>query len=212
MEFAGFGDSTAEEVRTYLAEFGLAVDGAHIGIKELLPEKIDQTIENMKTVGCKSVIIPAAKVNTMENMQIFLDQLAQALPKLREADIAVGFHNHDTEYLPNEDGVIPMRVLEEQTDLFFELDTYWAFHAGVDPVEEMERMGKRLRMIHIKDGIPSLGKDGGKPLGMGEAPVAKVYEAAVKKGLPIIVESETLMPDGPTEISVCYRYLKTLEK
>ena len=212
VEFAGFGTSSAEEVRAELDALGLSVDGAHIGIKELAPETIDRTMKDLKTVGCRRIIIPAAKLNTEENINIFLDQLAQATPKLCEEGFELGFHNHDVEFLPNEDDIIPMHVLEEKTDLFFELDTYWAYHAGLDPVVEMERMGTRLRMIHLKDGIPSLGKDGGKPLGEGDAPVKKVYDAAIQKGLPIIVESETLNPDGPTEAIICYRYLKSIEK
>ena len=211
VEFAGFGTASAAEIRAELDTLGLSVDGAHIGIKDLSPETIDQTIANMKTIGNSRIIIPAAKLTNKETIALFLEKLAFAMPKLQAAGFEVGFHNHDVEFLPNEDGIIPMHVLEEQTDLFFELDTYWAYHVGLDPVAEMERMGKRLRMIHIKDGIPSLGHQGGKPLGMGKAPVRAVYEAALEKGLPIIVESETLTPDGPTEADICYRYLKTLE-
>ena len=211
VEFAGFGASTTEEVRAELDALDLSVDGAHIGINALSPEMIEQTMKDLKTVGCNRIIIPAAKVNTMENINIFLEKLRAALPRLTDAGFEVGYHNHDFEYLPNEDGIIPMRVIEEKTNLFFELDTYWAYHAGLDPVAEMERMGKRLRMIHLKDGIPALGKESGKPLGEGNAPVKKVYETALAKGLPIIVESETLTPDGPTEALVCYRYLKSIE-
>ena len=66
-------------------------------------------------------------------------------------------------------------------------------------------------VIHIKDGIPSLGNDGGMPLGRGEAPVAAVYQKALAKKLPLIVESETLKPSGMDEITVCLDYLKSLE-
>ena len=38
-----------------------------------------------------------------------------------------------------------------------------------------------------------------------------VYRKAIERGLPIVVESETLTPDGMTEISICYDYLKSLE-
>ena len=151
------------------------------------------------------------RVKTKAEIDLFLDQLAVALPTLRRAGFAVGFHNHDVEFRPNEDGIIPMDVLTHETDLFFELDTYWAFHAGKDPLAVMDEMGTRLRMIHIKDGIPSLGNDGGMPLGRGEAPVAAVYQKALAKKLPLIVESETLKPSGMDEITVCLDYLKSLE-
>ncbi|MBQ9760448.1 MAG: sugar phosphate isomerase/epimerase [Clostridia bacterium] len=212
VEFAGFGDLNAEEIRACLDEFGLKVSGTHTSINALLPDRIDETIADMKVIGNKNLIIPGVKIKTAGDIREFLDQLAQALPKLRAAGIEVGFHNHHKEFLPNEDGIYAMDVFKKETDIFFELDTYWAFHAGVNPIEEMDRMGERLRFIHIKDGIPSLGTaDGGRPLGRGEAPVAAVYKTAVERGLPLVVESETLNPDGMTEIKICYDYLKSLE-
>lgn len=211
VEFAGFGDASAEEVRAWLDELGLSVDGAHISIKELEPDTIEQTVQNMKTIGSPRIIIPSARLKTAEEIEIFLQGVAFASPILAREGMSLGFHNHDTEYLPNEDGIVPMDVLKEKANLFFELDTYWAYHAGVDPVAEMERMGDRLHLIHIKDGDPTLGKDGGKPLGMGTAPVAAVYRKALERALPMVVESETLNPDGMTEITKCFEYLKAQE-
>jgi hypothetical protein len=31
-------------------------------------------------------------------------------------------------------------------------------------------------------------------------------------GIPMVVESETLTPDGLTETNICIKYLRTLEK
>lgn len=211
VELAGYGDLTAAELRACADEFGLTVCGAHVGIKALLPDRIEQTVEEMKILGINELIIPAAKIKTEEQIREFLAQLEWALPRLREAGIDVGFHNHHTEYLPNDDGLYAMEILEKETDLFFELDTYWAFHAGIDPVAEMERKKDRLRVIHVKDGIPAAEGECGKPLGEGTAPVAAVYRKALELGLPMIVESETCTPDGMTEIRVCYDYLKSLE-
>ena len=211
VELAGYGDLDARDLRAALEEFSLKADGAHIGTKALLPENLEDTIADMQIIGIKRLIIPAAKLANAEQIQDFLDLINTALPRLREAGLEVGFHNHDTEFLPNEDDILPMDRLKEDTDLFFELDTYWAFHAGVDPLAEMDRMGNRLKLIHIKDGIPSLGSHSGKPLGLGEAPVEAVYRKAIERGLPIVVESETLTPDGMTEIQICYDYLKSLE-
>lgn len=53
--------------------------------------------------------------------------------------------------------------------------------------------------IHIKDGSA----DGhGTPLGKGEAPVAAVYDYAVKNNIHMVVESETCNPDGITEAKI----------
>ena len=73
--------------------------------------------------------------------------------------------------------------------------------------ELMEKYRDRLHFIHIKDGF----SDGeGVPLGKGTAPVEEVFRLAESMGVPVIVESETLTPDGLTEAEICLRYLRTL--
>lgn len=107
-----------------------------------------------------------------------------------------------------EEGYVPYDELVSRTNLHLEIDTYWAYVAGKDPVALMEQYKDRLDFIHIKDGYA----DGrGMPLGMGTAPVAAVYKKAVEMGIPMVVESETCTPDGITEARICFEYLKKLE-
>ena len=210
VEFAGFGDATAREVRVWLDELGLAVDGAHLSLKALT-ETFDETLADLQTIGCTRAIVPAAKVANEGQLLALVNGLKAARASFAPYGIDVGFHNHAVEYLPNEDGVIPMQRILDDTDVFIELDTYWAYHAKVDPVAEMERLGERLALIHIKDGDPSLAGECGKPLGLGTAPVSAVYQKAIALGLPMVVESETLTPSGLDEIDVCINHLKSLE-
>ena len=211
VELAGYGDLTAAQMRECLDELGLTVDGAHVGIKDLT-QSFDQTIADLKTIGCTRAIIPAARVKTNEDIKILQDNLRTIAQKLAGTGIELGFHNHAVEYLPNEDGDIPMDAILAVDEVFIELDTYWAYHAGMDPLSEMERLGNRLKLIHIKDGDPRAEGECGRTLGNGTAPVSAVYQKAIEMGIPMVVESETLTPDGPTEIDVCFKYLKSLEK
>ena len=211
VELAGFGDLTPEQMKVILDALGLSVDGAHVSIRAMT-EDFEATLAALQTIGCTRAIVPAAKVKTAEDVRALQLDLAEAAKKFAPYGIEVGFHNHAVEYLPNEDGDIPMDAILAVDGIFIELDTYWAYHAGMDPLSEMERLGKRLKLIHIKDGDPSLEGECGKTLGHGTAPVAAVYQKALEMGIPMVVESETLTPDGPTEIDVCFRYLKSLEK
>ncbi|MDD3411586.1 MAG: hypothetical protein PHY12_12345, partial [Eubacteriales bacterium] len=96
------------------------------------------------------------------------------------------------------------------TAVQLEIDTFWVYAAGQNPVEWMQRLHDlhRLPVIHIKDGLAS---HEGKPLGLGTAPVAAVYAKALELNVPMVVESETLTPSGADEARVCMAYLKTLE-
>ena len=97
---------------------------------------------------------------------------------------------------------------EKRGTFDFELDTYWLYHAGVDPIATLERLRNRVHVIHLKDGIP---ESGGRALGEGTAPVAAVREAAIAMGLLMVVESEGLNPTGLEEVGRCMDYLSSLE-
>lgn len=209
VEFAGFFGHSADEIKGMLDEFGLEVSGTHTGWQELLPENYGATVAYHKTIGNKNIIIPGADLSSREKLDAFIDFINETAPKLAKDGIALGFHNHSGEFIMTDYGQIIHTELEKRTGIEFEIDTYWNFHAGQDPVATVERLKDRIKVIHIKDGM----KNGeGKPLGMGEAPVDAVYAKAKELGLLMVVESETLQPDGLTEAEICYKYLKSLEK
>ena len=118
-------------------------------------------------------------------------------------------HQHDHEFKPNDDGQIIYDEIVARTNIALEIDTYWVYAAGKDPVALMEQLKDRLPVIHIKDGLANRE---GKPLGMGTAPVAEVYQKAAAMNVPMVVESETLTPDGLTEAKICIEFLKAQEK
>ena len=98
--------------------------------------------------------------------------------------------------------------LEKRGIFDFEIDTYWAFNAGLDPVAVLDRLADRVKVIHLKDGL----KGGiGKALGEGEAPVLAIREKALAMGLTMVVESEGLNPTGLEEVKRCIEFLKAQE-
>ncbi len=207
VEFAGFFDIEAGEIAAMLAETGLRVSGTHTGIGELT-SKTEETIAYHKAIGNKNIYIPSAPLDTQEKIDAFIADMAFLQPRFEKEGIRLGFHNHAQEFLPNADGSVSMEQLAYRTSLDLEIDTFWAYAAGVDPVAVMNRLKNRIPVIHIKDGF----KDSkGMPLGQGTAPVKAVYETAVKLGIPMVVESETLSPDGLTETDICIKYLRSLE-
>lgn len=64
-----------------------------------------------------------------------------------------GLHNHWWEF-EKTDGIVPFYYLLEHLGarVFFEIDTYWAKTAGVDPARVVADFGKRAPLLHIKDG------------------------------------------------------------
>ncbi len=208
IEFAGFFGFSADVVKEKLDALKLQAWGTHTGWTALTDDQIEATIAYHQAINCTKLIVPGADLSNQEKLDAFIAVMEKARPRLAAAGITLGYHNHSHEFIANEDGSMIYDQQIARTQVAFELDTYWAYNAGKDPVDMMEQMSDRLFAIHIKDG-----KQGGEgyPLGMGTAPVQAVYQKAIEVGIPMIVESETLKPDGATEARICFEYLKTLE-
>ncbi len=208
VEFAGFFDHSAEEVAGWLSEFGLRTSGTHSGMDGLL-HAFDDTVAYHKAIGNCHYIIPGTDLWTRAKLDEFIANVNEVQPKLEQVGFTLGFHNHHREFATMDEGYVPYDELTARTKLKLEIDTYWAYVAGKNPVELMEKYRDRLQFIHIKDGS----QDGhGTPLGMGTAPVAAVYRKAVEMGIPMVVESETCTPTGMDEARICFEYLKKLER
>lgn len=208
VEFAGFMGHSAHEIRDMLEKYGLRASGTHTGLAALTDELLVETIAYHKAIGCSDIIIPYEKFTTKAEIDAFVDRVAVLIPRLRAEGLNLHYHNHDIEFLPNEDGLIPQEELIKRTDILLEVDTYWVFAAGKDPVEVLNTYKDRIRVIHLKDGI---GGHEGTSLGLGKAPVKAVRETAIALGLDMVVESEGLDPTGLEEVKRCIDFLKEVD-
>ena len=166
---------------------------------------MEETIAYHKAIGCKNIIVPYEKFATKADIDAFVDRVKVIEPKLKEAGITLQYHNHDHEFKPNEDGLIAEEELLQRTDILLEVDTYWVYAAGKDPVEFLKEHKDRIQVIHLKDGK---GGHTCASLGQGIAPVAEVRKAALELGLDMVVESEGLEPTGMEEVKRCIDFLK----
>ncbi len=208
VEFAGFFGHSAREVKAMLEGNGLKVSGTHSGLDGLIKD-FGAAVEYHHAIGNTNYIIPMEKVGTAQELQHTIDMLNKFQPMLKAEGITLAYHNHHREFMPNQDGQLAAVEMWNNTDILFEVDTYWTFVAGKDPLKVLEGMKDRVRIIHLKDGDRKMH---GYSLGSGEAPVAAVREKAIELGLTMVVESEGLKPDGISEVTRCFDYLKALEK
>jgi sugar phosphate isomerase/epimerase len=207
VEFAGFFDIPAREVKAMLDNNGLKVSGTHALLSELDGD-FGALVDYHHTIGNTNYVCGIRKFDP-ERLATSVESLNKYQRMLATEGIRLGLHNHDKEFRLNEAGQLPVQVLWDNTDIVFEVDTYWVYIAGKDPVKVIEEMKSRVPMIHLKDGDD---QRNGFSLGSGTAPVAAVREKAIELGMHIIVESEGLQPDGVSEVGRCMDYLKTFNE
>ena len=204
VEFAGFFDHPAEKIREMLDKYNLKASGTHSKPIGIAPENIEESIRYHKIIGCENYIIPGADLKTGRKLSDFIKLVNEAQPVLEAEGIKLHFHNHFSEFQPNEDGRYAHYELEKKTKINFEIDTYWAYYAGRDPIALLDRLKDRISVVHLKDGIARAGK----ALGEGDAPVLDVIAKAKELNLAMVVESEGLDPTGLEEVARCIEFLK----
>ena len=158
VEFAGYYDRTAQELRTLLDDNGLRCAGTHTGLKTVLEDELERTIEFNRTIGNKNLIVPGLPPERRssadawrETAQLF-NELAD---KVRPHGMRVGYHNHGHEF-QELDGQIPWDVFGRTTndDVVMQIDLGNAMHGGADPVPYLERYANRAVTVHLKDHDP----------------------------------------------------------
>ncbi|MGX5680977.1 sugar phosphate isomerase/epimerase family protein [Schumannella luteola] len=179
VELFGFVER-ADEFAALLPAAGLTASSAHASLvgKDVVP-----VFEAAKKVGVTNIIdpfIPAERWQTSDDVVAIATELNRVAAIAADIGISVGYHNHAWELSTKIDGTTALEALADNLDpaVFLEVDTYWAFVGGVDPVGLLSRLGDRVRFIHVKDGEPTGDTARQQPAGSGEVPVLDVLAAA----------------------------------
>jgi sugar phosphate isomerase/epimerase len=159
VEFAGYYNRTAKELREMLDADGLKCCGTHIGIETLLGDNLARTVEFNKTIGNRNLIVPGFPEQYRKTAAAWRDTaklFAEISEKVKGEGLRVGYHNHSIEFQPL-DGQVPWDVFFGNTgpDVIMQLDIGHAVHAGADPLAVLKRYSGRAKSVHVKEYSPS---------------------------------------------------------
>lgn len=191
VEFAGYGDLTAQEMAALLAETGLRAVATHLGLDALQDSQLDASMRYCLDIGCPIIVLPwlANEWRTREGMQALAPQLNAIGQRCQEHGITFAYHNHDFEFA-QVDGVSLLDYLLQATDpalVKIELDVYWVAYAGVDPVSYLQTLADRVALIHLKDMAADRSMT---EVGKGVLDMRHICEFAQARGLWGIVEHD----------------------
>ena len=155
VEFAGYYDHSAAELRSVLQECGLAAPSAHIS-RQQLDKELGPTLEMAFELGHRYLVLPwlaPQERETLDDYRALADFLNHTGDRCRDAGITVAYHNHDFEFLQLDDG-LPYEILLERTEpalVSMELDLYWLHTVGGRPEDYFARYPGRFELCHLKD-------------------------------------------------------------
>ncbi len=191
---------TIEQAANVFAKNGLEIFGMHAPLP--LGDDREAVLCMADGYKCKNVINPAwphgDKYAGKEGMKRTVELYNEAAAFLKSRGLKLGLHNHWWEF-EKVDDIIPFYYLLEHLDpeIFFEIDTYWAATAGVNPSKVVADFGARAPFLHIKDGPAEKGDRmyNHVPAGKGKVDVPGIAHAGNGHTKWMIVEFDEYAGD-----------------
>ncbi|NQT85047.1 sugar phosphate isomerase/epimerase [bacterium] len=202
VEFAGYADWKATELKSLLADLNLRPAGGHVPIDQL-EKDIHKVIHFNLELGNPYVVcpwIPEERRKDKADWLIIADLFNSVGQKCRQNGLTFCYHNHSFEFEKFGDTYA--------LDLLFgatrpnlvnaELDTYWVKHGGEDPVDYLRRYAGRCALVHLKD-MAGDEKRSFAEVGAGILDWDAIFEAAEAGGAEWYIVEQDTCPGPPIE-------------
>ncbi|MWC26963.1 sugar phosphate isomerase/epimerase family protein [Paenibacillus sp. MMS18-CY102] len=198
VEFAGYFNVPAEQMRAWLDEIGLKAFSTHVDLTRLRND-LQGEIAYAKAIGVKyipcSYIQPEDRQN-LDDWKGIVAFLKETAEEVSRHGLQFCYHNHEFEFETKfEDGKSVYETLFEtigENDMKIELDVCWVQYAKEDTIATIEHYAGRIPLLHAKDFKRA--EDNSMitlRLGTGEVNLPAVLEAAGKAGVEwLIVEQD----------------------
>ena len=211
IEFAGFYNHSATEVRDMLKANGLTAPSAHIALN-VIQDAPGKLFEESHIVGHEWITVPSlsGRRETVDDWKRTGDQFNKAAAAVKAAGFRFGYHNHNAEF-KKVDGQTPLEILIASTDpslVSFEMDIYWVVNGGGNPVALLDTYPDRFKLLHVKD---SMGPPDQKMADVGAGVIDfRTIFAHAKNAEHYFVERDDA-PDPVASAAASYNTLSTME-
>jgi sugar phosphate isomerase/epimerase len=189
------GGRTPAEARAWAKGLGLDLSVEHVSLEEI-ETKPDAALDRVVGLGVTHATL--AWINEdRRKTAADIAKLAATLNGFGKAANGRGvrfqYHNHDFEFRPVEGEKYFDRLLgaTDPAMVAVQLDVGWVKRAGEDPVSWLNKLGRRVSTIHLKD--TTAGPDGRwAEVGRGVVDIKGVLEACGRHGVAwALVEQDT---------------------
>lgn len=198
IEWWGDYGRTPQQLKALLDAHGLRSPAVHVDANALRPDRLEATLASAAAMGQRHVIVPSTNrgERSVEGYTALARLLGTAGRAGASRGIRAGFHNHDYDLAPLGDSTL-WDVLARESDpsvVDLELDCYWAYKAGHEPLQVIRRYGARITHLHIKD-------SGGPPAHeMRDAGAGVIdWKAVIDAGTALGVRHAFVEHDAPAD-------------
>ena len=211
VETAGTGDLSPQAFAAALTDAGLTAPAAHIPINALV-EQPEAVLEAAEIIGYAYLVVPwlPPEMRTAEGYGRTIDALNRFGERSARVGIQTAYHNHDFEFTGKigAAGITPYDLMLQHCDpalVKFELDLFWAAHAGADAAAYLRGDPTRFPMCHVKD----RSADGQMTdVGAGTLPFAELFAAG--SGLRHYFVEHDRPQDSLASVAASYAAVSTL--
>jgi sugar phosphate isomerase/epimerase len=215
VEFAGYYNRSAAELRKMLDANGLKCCGTHTGLNTILGDELPRTIEFNQTLGNKYLIVPGLPEERRNSRAAWLETarlMNEAAARAARDGMLVGYHNHHIEFQPM-DGELPWDTFFGNTkpEVVMQFDTGNALHGGAETAPFLKRYPGRAKTVHLKE----YSKTNDKALiGEGDVPWNEIFALCESIGGTewYIVEQESYAYPPLECVDRCLQKLRAMGK
>lgn len=214
VETAGTGAHSATAFRAMLDRAGLRTSSGHYPL-ELLDKSSAAVFATAATLGQEFVVLPflqPAMRGSRDSYAMLADRMNEFGAKAKAAGLRFAYHNHDFEFATLGGDAPVYDMLLARTDpalVSFELDAYWAYKAGHDPVSYFERFPGRFALCHLKDGTAAPAR-AIADVGAGVIDFRKLLGLAERAGLRYAFVEHDSAVDAIASIRASYEHVSRL--
>lgn len=209
----------APELKRMIQDHGLRVPSGHFNY-----DGIEGKLEYAATLGVEYLIcpmLPPQMQTSLDGFKRAAEQFNKWGEQIKRMGMRFGFHTHNYEFHRYGD-TTGFDVLVERTEpnlMCFEIDCYWVTQAGRDPVQMIEKLGSRVRLLHMKDrkpGFPtstSLNAEASHftPVGTGAIDWEAIIATAKRDGIRHYFVEQDSGPPAPLEcLRISYKNLRPI--
>ncbi len=214
VEFAGYHNRSAKEIRKMLDANRLVCCGTHTGYDTLVGDALKRTIEFNKTLGNKFLIVPGMPGPHTGSRQAWIDNakfFSELADKVRDQGMRVGYHAHGGDF-KKYDGQTAWEILysNAKPEVVMQLDTGNCMDGGGDPIAILKKFPGRATTIHLKEH----GGSAQAVIGEGDVKWKEVFELCEAAGKTewYIVEHEREGADPLENVKRCLEGLHKMGK